>query len=46
MTEIKVDDKYIGDLFSLLQTHKETLNIGHFELAQSPLKDIFESIVS
>lgn len=43
--EVEVDDSHVVDLFDYLEQNKTAFMIGHYELAQSPLKDVFEKIV-
>ena len=43
--EVEVDDTHVVDLFDYLEENKTQFMIGHYELAQSPLKDVFEKIV-
>lgn len=43
--EISVADEKCLDLFEALQSEKTRYRIGHFEISQSPLKEVFESII-
>lgn len=43
--EVEVDDEHVLDLFDYLEQNKGEFMVGHYELAQSPLKDVFEKIV-
>jgi hypothetical protein len=43
--EVEIDDAHVLDLFDYLEENKIQFMIGHYELAQSPLKDVFEKIV-
>ena len=38
------DDRCL-DLFESIQNAKATLKISHFELSQSPLKEVFERVI-
>lgn len=44
-TQIKVDPEQMLALFERLEEKKRELNIGHFEIAHSSLKDVFEKKV-
>lgn len=43
--EISVTDEKCLDLFEALEKEKSRFKIGHFDISQSPLKEVFESII-
>jgi len=43
--QISVADDKCLDLFEALEREKARFKIGHFDISQSPLKEVFESII-
>jgi len=43
---LTIPDEHILEFFEFLETNKAQLNIGHFELSFSPLKEVFQSLVA